>query len=198
MALWPLYLGLKYHRPVRLPDAPSAPAGTAGSRRPARSAAPGTPSSTAGAASASSSAGSGHDYFPSPDHSAMYGAGLNLEQLAYAVLLDRARRLRLAAARGRLRRLRARRAWRCRSPTRCRARRCSRCRGSRSASSRCSSRSGMLGRAAAAEHRPARRPSRCCSGSTSPAGCSGSGSPEPERSDQARRARPARPRSWPR
>ncbi len=32
-------------------------------------------------------AGSGHDYFPSPDHSALYGAGLNLEQLAYAVLL---------------------------------------------------------------------------------------------------------------
>ena len=32
-------------------------------------------------------AGSGHDYFPSIDHSAMYGAGLNLEQLAYAVLL---------------------------------------------------------------------------------------------------------------
>src|SRR5262249_13240678 len=30
---------------------------------------------------------SGHDYFPSPDHGAMYGAGLNLEQLAYAVLL---------------------------------------------------------------------------------------------------------------
>lgn len=32
-------------------------------------------------------AGSGHDYFPSADHSAMYGAGLNLEQLAYGVLL---------------------------------------------------------------------------------------------------------------
>ncbi len=32
-------------------------------------------------------AGSGHNYFPSSDHSAMYGAGLNLEQLAYGVLL---------------------------------------------------------------------------------------------------------------
>lgn len=32
-------------------------------------------------------AGSGHDYFPSIDHSAMYGAGLNLEQLAYGAAL---------------------------------------------------------------------------------------------------------------
>ena len=32
-------------------------------------------------------AGAGHDYFPSADHGAMYGAGLNLEQLGYAVLL---------------------------------------------------------------------------------------------------------------
>lgn len=30
-------------------------------------------------------AGTGHDYFPSTTHSAMYGAGLNLEQLVYAV-----------------------------------------------------------------------------------------------------------------
>jgi hypothetical protein len=32
-------------------------------------------------------AGSGHNYFPSTTHSAMYGAGLNLEQLAYAIVL---------------------------------------------------------------------------------------------------------------
>jgi hypothetical protein len=32
-------------------------------------------------------AGSGHDYFPSIDHGALYGAGLNLEQLAYGVAL---------------------------------------------------------------------------------------------------------------
>jgi hypothetical protein len=86
IALWPLYLGLKYQRPFvflsaqrsgwdrRLSDA--GPLGGAwdalvdgwrGIRQLV--------------------AGSGHDYFPSPDHGAMYGAGLNLEQLAYAILL---------------------------------------------------------------------------------------------------------------
>lgn len=32
-------------------------------------------------------AGAGHDYFPGGDYSAMYGAGINLEQLAYGLLL---------------------------------------------------------------------------------------------------------------
>lgn len=86
MALWPLYLGLRYHRPFvflsaqrtgwdrRLSDA--GPLGGAWDAlvdgwRGVRQLV----------------AGSGHDYFPNPDHGAMYGAGLNLEQLAYAVLL---------------------------------------------------------------------------------------------------------------
>ena len=93
---------------VRVPHARSAPAGT-GTCRP--------PGPLGGAWDALVAgwrgvrqlvAGSGHDYFPSPDHGAMYGAGLNLEQLAYAVLLVGARRLRVARARRRVRDLRAR------------------------------------------------------------------------------------------
>jgi Mannosyltransferase (PIG-V) len=86
MAAWPLYLGIAYHRPFvfltaqrtgwdrRLSDA--GPLGGAWDAlvegwRGVRQLV----------------AGSGHDYFPSPDHGAMYGAGLNLEQLVYAVAL---------------------------------------------------------------------------------------------------------------
>jgi hypothetical protein len=86
MALWPLYLGLKYHRPFVFLSAQRA-----GWDRRLSSAGP-----LGGAWDALVDgwrgvrqlvAGSGHDYFPSPDHGAMYGAGLNLEQLGYAVLL---------------------------------------------------------------------------------------------------------------
>jgi hypothetical protein len=86
MALWPLYLGLQYHRPFVFLTAQRS-----GWDRHLSSAGP-----LGGAWDALVDgwrgirqlvAGSGHDYFPSPDHSAMYGAGLNLEQLAYAVLL---------------------------------------------------------------------------------------------------------------
>jgi len=86
MALWPLYLGLKYHRPFVFLSAQRA-----GWDRRLSDAGP-----LGGAWDALVEgwrgvrqlvAGSGHDYFPSQDHSAMYGAGLNLEQLGYAVLL---------------------------------------------------------------------------------------------------------------
>jgi hypothetical protein len=86
MALWPLYLGVSYHRPFvflsaqragwdrRLSDA--GPLGGAWD---------GLVDGWRGVRQLV--AGSGHDYFPSVDHGAMYGAGLNLEQLGYLVLL---------------------------------------------------------------------------------------------------------------
>jgi hypothetical protein len=86
MVLWPLYLGLKLHRPFvflsaqragwdrRLSDA--GPLGGAWD---------GLVDGWRGIRQLV--AGSGHDYFPSVDHGAMYGAGLNLEQLGYAVFL---------------------------------------------------------------------------------------------------------------
>jgi hypothetical protein len=86
MALWPLYLGLKYHRPFVFLSAQRA-----GWDRRLSDAGP-----LGGAWDALVDgwrgvrqlvAGSGHNYFPNADHGAMYGAGLNLEQLAYAVLL---------------------------------------------------------------------------------------------------------------
>ena len=86
MALWPLYLGLAHGRPFVFLSAQRA-----GWDRRLSAAGP-----LGGAWDALVEgwrgvrqlvAGSGHDYFPSPDHGAMYGAGLNLEQLAYAVLL---------------------------------------------------------------------------------------------------------------
>jgi hypothetical protein len=86
MALWPLYLGLAHGRPFAFLTAQRA-----GWDRRLSTAGP-----LGGAWDALVAgwrgvrqlvAGSGHDYFPSPDHGAMYGAGLNLEQLAYAVLL---------------------------------------------------------------------------------------------------------------
>ena len=84
--LWPLYLGLKYHRPFVFLSAQRA-----GWDRQLSDAGP-----LGGAWDALVDgwrgirqlvAGSGHDYFPSADHGAMYGAGLNLEQLGYAILL---------------------------------------------------------------------------------------------------------------
>ncbi len=86
MALWPLYLGLAHGRPFVFLSAQRA-----GWDRRLSAAGP-----FGGAWDALVEgwrgvrqlvAGSGHNYFPNPDHSAMYGAGLNLEQLAYAVLL---------------------------------------------------------------------------------------------------------------
>ena len=86
MALWPLYLGLQYHRPFVFLTAQRS-----GWDRHLSSAGP-----LGGAWDALVAgwravrqlvAGSGHTYFSNPDHSAMYYAGLNLEQLAYAVLL---------------------------------------------------------------------------------------------------------------
>jgi hypothetical protein len=86
MALWPLYLGLHFHRPFVFLTAQRT-----GWDRQLSSAGP-----LGGAWDALVAgwrgvrqlvAGSGHDYFPNPDHSPMYYAGLNLEQLAYAVLL---------------------------------------------------------------------------------------------------------------
>ena len=86
MALWPLYLGLDLGRPFVFLSAQRS-----GWDRHLSGAGP-----LGGAWDALVEgwrgvrqlvAGSGHDYFPSPDHGAMYGAGLNLEQLAYAVLL---------------------------------------------------------------------------------------------------------------
>ena len=101
----------------------------------------------------------------------------------------RPRRRRLAAPRRRLRRLRAREpgaaALRSASP----ARRCSRCRGSRSASFRSSSPSARSARGRGCDIGDRRRASRCCSGSTSRAGCSGSGSPERAQKSTARASR---------
>jgi hypothetical protein len=87
MALWPLYLGLAYHRPFVFLTAQRS-----GWDRHLSSAGP-----LGGAWDALVEgwrgvrqlvAGSGHDYFPSlTDQGPMYGAGLNLEQLAYGVLL---------------------------------------------------------------------------------------------------------------
>ncbi len=86
MALWPLYLGIHYHRPFVFLTAQRA-----GWDRHLSSAGP-----LGGAWDALVAgwravrqllAGAGHTYFSNPDHSAMYYAGLNLEQLAYAVLL---------------------------------------------------------------------------------------------------------------
>jgi Mannosyltransferase (PIG-V) len=86
MALWPLYLGLVHGRPFVFLSAQRA-----GWDRHLSDAGP-----LGGAWDALVEgwrgvrqlvAGSGHNYFPNPDHGAMYGAGLNLEQLAYAVLL---------------------------------------------------------------------------------------------------------------
>ncbi len=86
MALWPLYLGLKYHRPFVFMSAQRAGwdrrLSTAG---PLGGAWNGLVDGWRGVRQLV--AGSGHDFFPSPDHGAMYGAGLNLEQLAYGVLL---------------------------------------------------------------------------------------------------------------
>ena len=86
----------------------SGPAGTAISRSPARSAAPGTRSSRAGAASASSSRARATTTSRAATTARCTAPGLNLEQLAYARPPRRPRRLRLAGARRRLRRLRAR------------------------------------------------------------------------------------------
>jgi hypothetical protein len=86
IALWPLYLGLKYHRPFVFLTAQRA-----GWDRHLSSAGPfggawdGLVAGWRGVRQLV--AGSGHNYFPDIDHSAMYGAGLNLEQLGYAVLL---------------------------------------------------------------------------------------------------------------
>jgi hypothetical protein len=86
MAMWPLYLGLAHGRPFVFLSAQRA-----GWDRHLSAAGP-----FGGAWDALVEgwrgvrqlvAGSGHNYFPSPEHGAMYGAGLNLEQLAYAVLL---------------------------------------------------------------------------------------------------------------
>lgn len=86
IALWPLYLGLEYNRPFVFLSAQRA-----GWDRRLSDAGP-----LGGAWDALVEgwrgirqlvAGSGHDYFPSTEHGAMYGAGLNLEQLAYAILL---------------------------------------------------------------------------------------------------------------
>jgi hypothetical protein len=86
MALWPLYLGLAHGSPFVFLRAQRA-----GWDRHLSAAGP-----LGGAWDALVEgwrgvrqlvAGSGHNYFPSGDHGAMYGAGLNLEQLAYGVLL---------------------------------------------------------------------------------------------------------------
>jgi len=86
MAAWPLYLWVQFRRPFLFLSAQHA-----GWDRNLSSAGP-----FGGAWDALVEgwrgvrqlvAGSGHDYFPSIDHSAMYGAGLNLEQLAYGILL---------------------------------------------------------------------------------------------------------------
>lgn len=86
IALWPLYLGLKYHRPFVFLSAQRA-----GWDRRLSDAGPlggGWDALVDGWRGIRQLvAGSGHDYFPSADHSAMYGAGLNLEQLGYAILL---------------------------------------------------------------------------------------------------------------
>ena len=144
MALWPLYLGL-VSPPVRVPHRAARGLGAGTCRRPGRSAAPGTRSSHGWRGIRQLVAGSGHDYFPSADHGAMYGAGLNLEQLAYAVLLIASASTPGGGSAPRTGSSSSG-ASRCRSPTRCRARRCCRCRGSRSASSRSSSRSGRSAR----------------------------------------------------
>jgi Mannosyltransferase (PIG-V) len=86
MALWPLYLGLAYHRPFVFLTAQR----TGWDRRlsaagPFGGAWDGLVDGWRGVRQLV--AGSGHNYFPSPDHGAMYGAGLNLEQLAYALAL---------------------------------------------------------------------------------------------------------------
>ena len=86
MALWPLYLGLVHGRPFVFLSAQRA----GWDRRlsyagPLGGAWDGLVDGWRGVRQLV--AGSGHDYFPSIDHSAMYGAGLNLEQLAYAVFL---------------------------------------------------------------------------------------------------------------
>ena len=86
MALWPLYLGVHFHRPFVFLTAQRS-----GWDRHLSAAGP-----LGGAWEALVAgwravrqlvAGSGHTYFSNPDHSAMYYAGLNLEQLAYAALL---------------------------------------------------------------------------------------------------------------
>ena len=107
MALWPLYLGLVHGRPFVFLSAQRA----GWDRRlsyagPLGGAWDGLVDGWRGVRQLV--AGSGHDYFPSIDHSAMYGAGLNLEQLGYAVLAHRGRRLHVAHARCGLRDLRAR------------------------------------------------------------------------------------------
>ena len=84
MALWPLFLGLKYHRPFVFLTAQRS-----GWDRHLSAAGP------LGGAWNALVAGwhgveqlvAGGNHFPSPDHGSMYGAGLNLEQLAYAVVL---------------------------------------------------------------------------------------------------------------
>jgi hypothetical protein len=84
MALWPLFLGLKYDRPFAFLTAQRS-----GWQRHLSAAGP------LGGAWDALVAGwhgvlqlvSGGNYFPNPDHSPMYWAGLNLEQLAYAALL---------------------------------------------------------------------------------------------------------------
>ncbi len=86
MALWPLYLELKYRRPFVFLGAQRA----GWDRRlsgvgPLGGAWDGLVDGWRGVRQLV--AGSGHDYFPSSEHGAMYGAGLNLEQLGYAVLL---------------------------------------------------------------------------------------------------------------
>jgi hypothetical protein len=86
VGLWPLYLGVKYHRPFVFLSAQRA-----GWDRRLSDAGPfggawdGLVDGWRGIRQLV--AGSGHDYFPSADHGAMYGAGLNLEQLGYAVFL---------------------------------------------------------------------------------------------------------------
>ena len=86
MALWPLYLGLHYHRPFVFLTAQRSGWD--------RHLSAGGPFGGAWEALVQGwrgvrqlVAGSGHNYFPNPDHGPMYWAGLNLEQLAYAVLL---------------------------------------------------------------------------------------------------------------
>jgi hypothetical protein len=86
MALWPLYLGLKYQRPfVFLSAQRSGWDRTLSAAGPLGGAWDGLVDGWRVVRQLV--AGSGHDYFPTPDHGAMYGAGLNLEQLGYTVLL---------------------------------------------------------------------------------------------------------------
>jgi hypothetical protein len=86
MALWPLYLGLAHGRPFVFLSAQREGWDRHLSRAgPLGGAWEGLVDGWRGVRQLV--AGQGHDYFPSIDHGAMYGAGINLEQLGYGVLL---------------------------------------------------------------------------------------------------------------